>query len=401
MTLVARFDVSKVIILISDALLSTEEPVNVSPMAVPSVRTSGKHHGDAPTTMAGLVQKMTIIKDNAVLCFAGEYELGQEVLGYLESQLAAGVHPATAWNTMIKRHSLNNYSDLQLVFEAMHPIGAGQLQRISKSFGVERLKEKFQSFNQAVFAGSGAELAQQVLSRGDQGPLQEIAGKYEHAVQRALHIVAELLDIDMRDGQSFDNDFGGAYEIAIWYGNKFKKIDGIQFVYWTVHLAEEATTMKLDRILLQYYDDKTLCVDEVLVDESTAEKISLTSEQHLPIANVLQHRIPSLSQGHSAREFRISTETGFRHRLTVHCCRFENDTGFFMTGTVTGGMINSEIDSETLQVTNRKVILTKDIGRLLRDHLVAAMQGYDKAVQVKKQCGFIRNLAEWMKTLRD
>jgi hypothetical protein len=399
MTLVARFEVSDVIVLISDALLSTEDPLQAAPIAIPSVRTSEKHHGDAPTTMAGLVQKMTVIGKTAVLCFAGRYSLGQEVLSYLKNRLEEGMHPATAWDKMRMHYSLNNYSDLELVFEAMHPVGEGKLQLISKSIGLKGSKEKYRSFGEAVFAGSGAELAQHVLSRGDHGPSQELEGKYERAVQRGLHVVAELLDLDMRSGASFDNHFGGAYEIAIWYGNRFKKIDGIQFVYWTINLGEEANALTLDRILLQYYEGDTLCVDEILVDDSTPEKISLRNEQRLPISNVLNHRIPSLSQGHEAREFEVGSQTDFRHRLTVHCCRLSDETGFFSTGTIISGTIQSEIDSSTVSVTNTEVILTKDIGQFLKDHLVAAMEGYGKEWGRDREASPNRSILERIKAL--
>jgi hypothetical protein len=322
---------------------------------------------------------MTIIQGNSVLCFAGDYYLGRDILSCMKESLAMGTHPELAWNMMRKRFSINNHSGVELIFEAMHPIGGGVVELISKSIGLPQIDEKFRSFEETIFAGSGAEHAKSVLAKSDYGPALEIEGKYERAVQRALHIVAELLDIDMRNGVSFDNHFGGFYEVAIWYGNKFKKIDGVQFVYWTIDdIVEDATSLTLDRIFLQYYQDDMLCVDEILIDNSTPRKISLNIEQYLPIANVLHHRIPPLSQGYHNQEFELSSNTNFQQKLTVHCCRIKDATGSTATATIVSGKIQSTHDNETIRINDSYVVLVKDIGRFLKDHLVSAMEGYRK-----------------------
>lgn len=376
MTLVARFFVGDIPVLISDALLSTPAPLNTGSIALPSIRSSEKYHGDAPTTMAGVVQKMTLIEKNAVLCFAGDYTLGREVLNYLKRLLEDGTPPAVAWDTMKKHFSLNGSSGLELIFEAMHPTGDGHLSLVSKSIGLGRGEKEYRLYSEAIFAGSGAGLAKKLLTEGNHGVAPQVDGKYELAVQRALHVVAELLDMDMRGGGSFDKHFGGFYEIAIWYGNRFKKIDGVQFVYWSIDIGEENSTLRLDRILLQHYQGETLCVDEVLVDESTPEKISLTSEQRLPISNVLHHRIPPLSQGYESQEFQINSLTHFQHKLTVHCCRISAYNGFTTTGTIISGTIQSPSESETVKVGEYDVTLAKDIGKFLQKHLVTSMENY-------------------------
>lgn len=200
MTLVARFFVGDIPVLISDALLSTPAPLNTGSIALPSIRSSEKYHGDAPTTMAGVVQKMTLIEENAVLCFAGDYTLGREVLNYLKRLLKEGTPPAVAWDTMKKHFSLNGSSGLELIFEAMHPTGDGHLSLVSKSIGLGRGEKEYRLYSEAIFAGSGAELAKKILTEGNHGVAPQIDGKYELAVQRALHVVAELLDMDMRGG---------------------------------------------------------------------------------------------------------------------------------------------------------------------------------------------------------
>jgi hypothetical protein len=378
MTLVARFFVSDIPVLISDALLSTPAPQNIGAIPLPSIRTSEKYHGDSPTTMAGVVQKMTLIEKNAVLCFAGEYALGREVLDYLKRLLKEGVHPATAWDRMRKHFSLNGHGGFELIFEAMHPMDDGYLELVSRSLGLREGKKNYRLLNEAVFAGTGAELAKRVVARGDHGTAPHVEGVYELAAQRGLHVVAELLDIDMRDGASFDKHCGGFYEIAIWYGNRFKKIDGVQFVYWTIEISDDDSSLRLDRILLQHYQDETLCVDEVLIDDSTPERVSLSSEQRLPISQVLHHRIPSLSQGYEAHEFQVSSRTPFQHKLTVHCCRLSAPDSFITTATIMSGKIHSPSDSDTVRVGESDVTLVKDIGKFLKDHLVASMALYDE-----------------------
>ena len=374
MTLVARFLVDDVLVLISDTLLSTETPLQQTPIPLPSVRSSEKHHGDSPTTMAGLVQKMTLIDNNAVLCFAGKYSLGREILEYMKGRLSAGDHPEVAWKNMKRKFSLNDSSNVELIFEAMHPVGDGAVELVSKSVGLRRADDNYRSFDKAIFAGSGAATAEAVLERSDCDPVREIEWRYERAVQRGLHVAAELLNMDMRSSLTFDNHSGGFYEVAIWYGNKFKKIDGVQFAYWTIDIEEDATSLTLDRILLQYYRDDMLCVDEVLVDDKLPTQLDLTVEQMLPIANVLHHRIPSLSQGYEAQEFELSGSTGFQQKLMVHCCRIRSVAGFSTIATIISGKIQSACDDDSIRIKESSVVLAKDIGRFLKDNLVEAME---------------------------
>jgi hypothetical protein len=112
MTLIAKFFVADVPVLISDALLSTDAPLRQTPLPIPSIRTSQQYHGSAPTTIAGLVQKMTLLGESAILCFAGDYALGREVSGYLKDRLAAGTHPELAWNNMRRRAPARQRSGL-------------------------------------------------------------------------------------------------------------------------------------------------------------------------------------------------------------------------------------------------------------------------------------------------
>ncbi|MHA7678590.1 hypothetical protein [Cupriavidus sp. PET2-C1] len=360
-------------LMISDILLSRPGFLDKSVLAIPSVRTSREVYGEYPNELAALTQKLTVINDRAIFSFAGSYDVGCRVESELRNSLSEGRSAEEAWSYSYKNLSYRERQENSFLFDGIDLISNNQAERLPASHGTISRK-KMREFKNLEIAGTGKGHAEEIFSRLDSPPIGvEQIGKYEKAVQKALAIVAELIDLDIRSKTSFDELFGGFYEIAMWYGNRYIKLDGVQYVYWTLVANEDVVRFRMDRIYLQHYNEGVLCVDEVLIREDVPDLVSMDGTAKLPISKFLHHRVAGLAEGYDACDFKVIDESNFSHRLTVHTIRFDLG-GQISLATTVDGCIRSPHHNPDIVVNEKAVEIRDGFLSEYKDSLVDAMQ---------------------------
>jgi hypothetical protein len=94
--------------------------------------------------------------------------------------------------------------------------------------------------------GSGIEALERFLT--DFPPLPEptrAINLNEHCTSIGLMLTGTFLQVEWATHETLKHLYGGGYEIATLYGDGFRKVDDITYLFWTAELTENPTGVKV------------------------------------------------------------------------------------------------------------------------------------------------------------
>jgi len=130
------------------------------------------------------------------------------------------------------------------------------------AFGMNADLRLTKGFGQVLAAGSGTDVLFDWIGAMD---VEQFRGEGEQAqisFDKTLSIVTALFGREVSTGLDLDTCFGGGFEIAVVEQGKFRKIDDITHLFWTVTKSNMSSEMRFSlsplMIKSKYVDDLLL-----------------------------------------------------------------------------------------------------------------------------------------------
>jgi hypothetical protein len=295
MTAVARFSINnKYPIILGDLLLSGYEQIGSRPK-LPTIEDVfdifPEGSGFVPS---GLSQKISVVADNLVIGWAGSYIAAKTVIRdiYNESKIK-----------QFTKESISKY--FSSIEKDIWDQDVGFVGFVKDSHGIAPFGYNCKSLKTSLFGkvgllGTGARDIEACLNQLTQlpSPRKGNPKMIIRALWFALSLSGTLLNIELATLNSLLNFYGGGYEIASYFNEKFQKLQGITFIFWTARIVnDEIRIAQVPRHAFSYnYSGDILIIRSVSFNENNNRaSLSQTAFAVTPLyRNVTGDEISSL-----------------------------------------------------------------------------------------------------------
>lgn len=333
-----RFEYKKVFPIIFGDLLLSGSPTTEG-LRLP---TTGKVIELTPNrcepSPVGLRQKVSLISENLVMGWSGNYLTAKDILHdlYWESQ----IEPFT-------RESLGQYLQARRII--LREQGVSLLGYIEDEEGIARIgyghyPTMTKEHGEIGYIGLGSRSLDQLLYRVPEGP-SVINGDLDIADQ-AIHYALSLTGLMIVDEFSTDVPmrqlFGGGYEIAYSSDGRFHKLDNVSYLFWPVKCSSSEINISNPVLLINLsYENDILVFRRIEFDNSSCNtSINQSWFAILPIhRNVNKSELhglvlPRLNMNimcncfvvtHESKDPEILVRTDYRRDLERHMRFIEDD----------------------------------------------------------------------------
>ena len=234
MTLIAAFTVGNTPVLIGDIAISAPETEQY--IHIPTVGMSTEVFPEGSGwTITDVRQKIAIIGSNIMIAMAGSFVAGRTVI-----------------KELIKRNEQSTFTEAHLLdffVEAKEWVAKQEVYFLGFIQDDDGIKPFCQSFNgkncvevisltygSVQLCGTGTydmqELIQTIANQKSSN--SKSVNNFQSAVFEALSLCGVLYTREMVTQKSLSQFYGGAYEISLWNGKKFQKLEEITYLTWLV-----------------------------------------------------------------------------------------------------------------------------------------------------------------------
>ncbi|MBI2512283.1 MAG: hypothetical protein HYV96_09895 [Opitutae bacterium] len=323
-------------VLFSDTLLSSES--GRPAVALPSV---GQRHDGIESARKlkiwGCEQKVVQICTRIVAVWAGDYARARAVLTAVEEVFGAGPVNASFLRTYLRANHDEALPHVALIFSVLEEVGSTE----TVWFGCRATVVP--PVGQIVFAGSGSDR----FSRyANQIPMRILrAGDYVRiGVAAALQFTGCLLADEMATGAPLQDSFGGAYEIATFWGGCSQKISDCVYLFWFPEQDAAggiAFSLQPRKFIRRYENNGHTAFYCIEAEPTAGFGAKITKEELFVMPNFLRRetavdvsqRRPSLNTTWQVNVFcvklrdgshRIASQINYRHEARGHPVQFRD-----------------------------------------------------------------------------
>lgn len=244
-------------ILLADLLLSSETQPNHR-VALPTV-------GDLPTPSpltrtaypSGLMQKLFVLNDHAMVAWSGTYIAAVTVLKELKEKFSQQPINGPSVKKFFNEFGAENLKGLQFIGVFRDGNGVS-------TFGYDTYNFTHEHFGECHIGGSGAgRLIQKLYSERT----HEVAGgtlrDVDHAVTYALTTASEFIGEELLTNASLEQHFGGGFEVGTVTTNGAEKVGDILHIFWVWNENENEDPKLLPTIIKSDYLDQNLIIQRI------------------------------------------------------------------------------------------------------------------------------------------
>ena len=258
MTLIARYEVADVPILLGDLLVSSAIPPE-KPLLIPT-RGDVFTNPDKSIHPTSLLQKICIINDNLMVAWSGSVIVAKTVLSAFKEKFSNKLVDEPSIQSVVDDIGGEYLKGTQFIGLAKHKEG-----------GLTRFSYRDYTFEHAYFGqchvgGSGADRFMEVLR--ESGPLDIAGGSagdtdlaISHALTTAQTFLArELFSEEIVAEELFEEQFGGGFEVGVLTINGAEKVGDILHLIWTWDENNDAVPKLMPTFIKSDYIGKDLVV---------------------------------------------------------------------------------------------------------------------------------------------
>jgi hypothetical protein len=253
MTLIASFEVDHTPVLVGDLLITRPGPASSS-VSTPLVHTPNSIIGDQGTrSVSGLCQKIVLLHDHLCLAWAGSllhaknfaenirsFTAGKSTIGYDELQLFVNAYP---------RRDLENH--IEFILYSWHRTGWGWFSNL-KPFDLGALSN-------IRLSGTGTSHFIKSMDAISAAPIVGKLDGYNDLAIRALAYASLASAEQFFGGVGLLEAWGGGFEVAVFQGERLKKLGPICWLYWTCEeIGNKHYSLALrSNFMYQFYENET------------------------------------------------------------------------------------------------------------------------------------------------
>ena len=234
MTLIAAFTIGNTPVLIGDIAISAPETDQY--IHIPTVGMSTEVFPEGSGwTITDIRQKIAIIGSNIMIAMAGSYVAGRTVIKELIKR--------SEQTTFTEAHLLDFFVEAKewVAKQEVYFLGFIQdddgMKPFCQSFNGEKCVEVISPrYGRVQLCGTGTydmrELMQNIANQKSFN--SKSVNNFQNTVFEALALCSILYTREMVTQKSLLQFYGGAYEISLWNGKQFQKLEEITYLTWLV-----------------------------------------------------------------------------------------------------------------------------------------------------------------------
>ncbi|VXC21360.1 conserved hypothetical protein [Pseudomonas sp. 8Z] len=266
-------------------------------------------------SISGYTQKISIICDRLVICWAGSKIHARLVEGGLKEALIKEQSIQAVLN------ALNNLSEdlsgeISLIGCFLEDLGPGK-SNIHRFQIAAKLYESNQ-FGACLVSGCGESLlVHQLEAHAAHQPDEfEFLNKEQDAIHKALSITTALLYEEYTNKQPLLFFTGGCYEIAYISNGRFKKLDSHATAIWSVEIDHlgNARDLRLHELSACGYHNEILAVSHVRKSRPSAQGAEIEHFDHFLVAPLSRE----VTEVERQTFYPILTPEYFSHIVEIH-----------------------------------------------------------------------------------
>jgi hypothetical protein len=172
--------------------------------------------------VSGLTQKIHLLNDNQIACWAGDYLSGKRLIEKLKAEQPK------------KREEFEGLlqSELSSERDSVSLIVVTRLNEAIEIFHHNCRQRNHPLFDHVAAAGTGTSALWHVLDQFESLRVTGTLNPLEGSVALALKLAGHALGGELLTGGGLRDRWGGAFEVAAFVGGKAQKIDNILYCYW-------------------------------------------------------------------------------------------------------------------------------------------------------------------------
>lgn len=253
MTAIAIFTVAGCPVLLGDLIVSgPEEPSRT--VGIPTIgRVTNFFPKGSGWTITGLAQKVTIISDECAIAWAGSHLGARVAIDKMRERAKSGqITKSIVFDLLASlRTDLASLDTTLLGFvvdsDGPFQFAFGDFDKCARADG-----------SKALISGTGAEYLKGILARdniGRVGAENSSVHPAQRAFETAIMTGGSLLRTERPLGFTLRRYFGGAYEAAVWNGERFTKDASITYILWDGRDPDQYGFAHPTRLISHVYDD--------------------------------------------------------------------------------------------------------------------------------------------------
>ena len=250
MTVVAAFNVRGCPLIFGDLLLTAEVDAGERTVAVPALGDVSDFFGNSGWSIVGMREKVVLISDHCAVAWAGAW-LGaavaiarlremaaagplttDSVLAYLRDEPDLQRHPASLVGWLVEGERFG-----QFWFGTSDVFDGGQLGQVyATGSGCAAVREFAQAANAMEWKVTG------------EAPVGAIAAS------TALALCGVLLRSEFHSGDAAEAlraMFGGGYEVAGYFGGRFRKLGDLTFLIWEAQVQGDNVLLSNPQLIIK------------------------------------------------------------------------------------------------------------------------------------------------------
>jgi hypothetical protein len=277
MTVVARFGINGLPIVIGDLLLSIEDP-SASLVSVPTTESLLPVFPPGSTCVpCGLRQKVAVVADNLVVGWAGTMSTAGDVIAELVERSKSAPFTNESLRTHFDGLSKTIWDEIGLVGVIDDPDKTNSFCCDKRSEFTSPLLGKY------ALLGSGAPGVKEMLEKmtrmpeGLEGPVDAVGQSFGFVWE----LVASLLGMEVLTLRNLNDFYGAGYEIATRQDKRYAKVDDMIYLFWRAFVTAKGQ-IRVDRLPVRacryaYHKDILVIRSIKLEDKGTSQ----SAEQRL------------------------------------------------------------------------------------------------------------------------
>ena len=287
MTLVARFNVGNIPVMLADVLVSTDGEVPDTLNIPASAAINKNFPDDHKLRIHSLVQKINVLSDRLIVAFSGDGDQAKDV-----AEVLSGIAHSIILDEELVLSTLDNIEverkdKLQIIGVLTTPDSDDPNGFQYRFFG-NGVKKTYlgPSFGKmGVVAGSGIEDFLEVLQAFSPNVGMLVSASENSFIQAELlsaALACQFTGYEFSTGKNLMASWGGGIELLVPWAGKFKKLDHIVHLFWKVvsdRKGRHRLVLEPRFVKNQYWDDTLLIRVVELADRNGGQL--LRDEVHL------------------------------------------------------------------------------------------------------------------------
>lgn len=245
-------------VLVTSSMLDSKSEERYKKVYIPSV--GGKFpHLSGNALIAGLMQKMYILDNGHFIVFAGNVGAAYDFYEAMQS-----IKSADEFYSACKSHRNHlQFATFAVDLESEQAI-------ICCSDDCNILQPG--SYGTVIVGGSGESTVRKLLLKHQGMPFR--GDEKLTTIGRALCLVSEALELDDNfPSLTLDKSFGAYYEISLYTGDSFVKLDRVLFSFWQVEIHDDGPTWTPTKMFYHEYVNGVLVVRRISVSMEAVGRV--------------------------------------------------------------------------------------------------------------------------------